>query len=46
MRAITCTDYGRPTDVLVPADVDPPTLEDDQVLVVFEHGDVSRPFVS
>ena len=33
MRAITCAGYGRPTDVLAPADVDEPAVEDDQVLV-------------
>jgi NADPH:quinone reductase-like Zn-dependent oxidoreductase len=33
MRAITCTGYGRPADVLIPADVDEPALDDDQVLV-------------
>lgn len=33
MRAITCIGYGRPADVLAPADVDEPTLDDDQVLV-------------
>ena len=33
MRAITCTGYGKPTDVLAPADVDEPTLEGDKVLV-------------
>lgn len=33
MRAITCTGYGRPTAVLHLADVDQPTLADDQVLV-------------
>jgi len=33
MQAITCTGYGRPTTVLSPADVDEPSLEDDQVLV-------------
>ena len=33
MRAITCTGYGRPTDVLAPADVDEPAVEDDHVLV-------------
>ena len=33
MRAITCAGYGRPTDVLAPADVDEPAVEDDHVLV-------------
>jgi len=33
MRAITCTGYGRPSDVLAPADVDEPTIDDDQVVV-------------
>jgi NADPH:quinone reductase-like Zn-dependent oxidoreductase len=33
MRAITCTGYGRPTDVLAVADVDDPALGDDEVLV-------------
>jgi NADPH:quinone reductase-like Zn-dependent oxidoreductase len=33
MKAITSTGYGRPTTVLSPADVDEPSLENDQVLV-------------
>jgi NADPH:quinone reductase-like Zn-dependent oxidoreductase len=33
VRAITCTGYGRPTDVLQSTDVDDPTFGDDQVLV-------------
>lgn len=34
MRAITCTGYGRPSDVGRLDDVDAPTIGDDQVLVV------------
>ena len=33
MRAITCSGYGRPTEMLRPADIDEPTLPDDHVLV-------------
>ena len=32
-EAITCTGYGRPTDVLRPRDIDEPTLAPDHVLV-------------
>lgn len=34
MRAITCSGYGRPSDVLRLDDVDASTIGDDQVLVV------------
>ena len=34
MRAITCTGYGRPSNVLRHDDVDAPTIGDDQVPVV------------
>jgi NADPH:quinone reductase-like Zn-dependent oxidoreductase len=33
MRAIACTGYGRPSDVLVAREVDEPTIGNDQVLV-------------
>ena len=33
MRAITCTGYGRPTDVLRPVDLDEPAADADQVVV-------------
>ena len=33
MRAITCTGYGRPTEVLRAEDVDDPAVDDDEVLV-------------
>ncbi len=33
MRAITCTAYGRPADVLRPEAIDEPGVGDDQVLV-------------
>ena len=33
MRAITCTGYGRPTDVLTATDIHEPKIKDDQVLV-------------
>lgn len=36
MRAITCTGYGAPTEVLHPVDIDPPAITDDQVLVRVE----------
>jgi NADPH:quinone reductase-like Zn-dependent oxidoreductase len=41
MRAIACTRYGRPADVLQPADVDVPTLGDDQVLVAVRAASVN-----
>jgi NADPH:quinone reductase-like Zn-dependent oxidoreductase len=41
MRAITCTGYGRPADVLAPADVDEPTLAEDQVLVTVQAASVN-----
>jgi NADPH:quinone reductase-like Zn-dependent oxidoreductase len=41
MRAITCTGYGRPSDVLTITDIDEPTLDDDQVLVAVHAASVN-----